>query len=102
MTTSMNVISNENIVKIVEKRKFVLLFSDESSGLLFNIRRIIGVKQFTRVDDENWVELHKNLCSGHQYKFDSSKVIFKTGGSYKYCTYYFDFYTNMYFKYGAS
>ena len=42
--------TDERIKAMVAKRVFGLFFNDEWSGLIFSIRRVHSIKQFTHVD----------------------------------------------------
>ena len=84
---------------MVAARVFALLYCDEWSGVLFSIRRVCGNNQFQNIHNE--IVTKRNLKVGEKYNFEQKPIIFLTGGSYAHCLSFFDYYCNMYFKYGS-
>ncbi len=94
--------TNERIQAMVAKRVFGLFYNDEWSGLIFSIRRVHSIKQFTYVETNKELVSKRLLKMGQEYLFESKRVIFLAGGSYDHCHKYFDLYSDFYFKFGPS
>ena len=73
--------TNERIQALVAKRVFGLFYNDEWSGLIFSIRRVHSIKQFTYVETNKELASKRLLQMGQEYLFESKRVIFLAGGS---------------------
>jgi hypothetical protein len=100
MENTSELMTNERIQALVAKRVFGLFYNDEWSGLIFSIRRVHSIKQFTYVETNKELVSKRLLQMGQEYLFESKRVIFLAGGSYDHCHKYFDLNSDFYFKFG--